>query len=105
MTIVRTTYRYKPPPKRKRAQAAAIENRIVTAKNPKRLKGPVIRLGQEPPPPEAESSRIVTAKRKPSSRFGPVQDFDAEEHQRRGDAAAELFRELVRRATASSDGP
>jgi hypothetical protein len=26
-------------------------------------------------------------------------DFSAEEHQRRGDAADELFRELVRRAT------
>ena len=29
----------------------------------------------------------------------PVQDIDAEEHQRRGDAAVALFREIVRRAT------
>jgi hypothetical protein len=28
-----------------------------------------------------------------------VQDIDAEEHLRRGDAAVELFRELVRRTT------
>jgi hypothetical protein len=27
-----------------------------------------------------------------------VQEIDAEEHQRRGDAAVELFKELVRRA-------
>ena len=44
-------------------------------------------------------SRIVTASRKTSARFGPVQDIDAEEHQRRGDAAVALFREIVRRAT------
>jgi hypothetical protein len=43
--------------------------------------------------------RIVTASRKTSPRFGPVEDIDAKEHQRRGDAAVELFRELARRAT------
>ena len=41
----------------------------------------------------------MTASLKTSTRFGPVQDIDAEEHQRRGDAAVELFREIVRRAT------
>ena len=46
-----------------------------------------------------ERPRIVTASRKTSARFGPVQDIDAKEHQRRGDAAEALFRELVRRAT------
>ena len=47
----------------------------------------------------AGAPAIVTASRKTSTRFGPVQDLDAEEHQRRGDAAVELFREIVRRAT------
>jgi hypothetical protein len=32
-------------------------------------------------------------------RFGDVPDMTLEEHQRRGDAADTLFREIVRRAT------
>jgi hypothetical protein len=43
-------------------------------------------------------SAIVTAKRR-SRRFGDVPDMTLEEHQRRGDAANALFREIVRRAT------
>jgi hypothetical protein len=81
----------------KRKPQPAIPSAIV-APGPmrKRLKGPVVRIGQEQPA-EAERPRIVTARPKPG-RFGPVQDLDAEEHQRRGDAAEALFRELVRRA-------
>ena len=45
------------------------------------------------PPPAARKSAIVTARSPKSGRFGPVQDFDAEEHRRRGDAAEALFRE------------
>ncbi len=45
------------------------------------------------PPPAARKSAIVTARSPESGRFGPVPDFDAEEHQRRGDAAEALFRE------------
>ena len=44
-----------------------------------------------------EHPRIVTAQRKHSTHFGPVQDIDAEEHQRRGDDAEALFREIVNR--------
>jgi hypothetical protein len=44
-------------------------------------------------------SAIVTARRR-SSRFGDVPDMTLEEHQRRGDAAAALFREMVHQATA-----
>ena len=43
-------------------------------------------------------SAIVTVKRK--SRFADVPDITPEEFQRRSDAAAALWRELVRRATA-----
>ena len=46
----------------------------------------------------APSSVIVTAKRR-LGRFGDVPDMTLEEHQRRGDAADALFREIVRRAT------
>ena len=91
MTIVRTS-----APKRrrypKRKPQPAIPSAIVTpGPMKKRLRGPVVRLGQERPA-EAERPRIVTAPRKTSSRFGPVQDIDATEHERRGDAAVELFR-------------
>jgi len=139
VTIVRTTYRYKPPPKRKQpvkipmrivsakapkpsapaineavtvrkppAQAAAITGpRIVTAKKsgPRHGIGPeqIAAARRDPvpvdPPPAERKSAIVTAKPKRMTRFGPVQEMDAEEHQRRGDAAVELFKELVRRAT------
>ena len=95
--IVHSTYRRKRLPKRK--TAVAIPMRIVTAKPPKKhLGGPVQRIGGvQEPEAKPERPRIVTASRKTSTRFGPVQDIDAEEHQRRGDAAEALFREIVRR--------
>ena len=102
MTIVRTDYRYKPPPKRKKSPP--IPHRIVSAKQPK-PSGPVIDKAVATPRRSAAQAaaitvpRIVTASPKRMTRFGPVQEMDAEEHQRRGDAAEALFRELVRRAT------
>jgi hypothetical protein len=100
-SIVRTTYRRKRPPKRK--TPVAILTRIVTAKQPKPT-GPIIDDAVVTPRRAAAQvaaiigPRIVTAPRKPS-RFGPVQDLGAEEHQRRGDAAVALFKEIVRRVT------
>jgi hypothetical protein len=93
--------------RKRQAQPAAITGpRIVTAKKP----GPRHAIGPEQiaaardaaradPPQAARKSAIVTALSPKSGRFGPVPDFDAEEHQRRGDAAVALFRELVRRPT------
>ena len=52
---------------------------------------------QRPAAP-ANEPVIVTVKRR-SSRIGDVPDMTLEEHQRRGDAADTLFREIVRRAT------
>jgi hypothetical protein len=101
MTIVHTTYR--PKRARKRKQSPPIPQRIVSAKQPK-PKGPVIdKAVATPRRPAAQaaaisSPRIVTAPRKRMTRFGPVQEIDAEEHRKRGDAAVELFKELVRRA-------
>jgi hypothetical protein len=46
-------------------------------------------------------SSIVTAKNPRRNRFGDVPDMTPEEHERRGDAAVALFREVVRRATTS----
>jgi hypothetical protein len=44
--------------------------------------------------------RAITGRR---GRFSDVPDMTPEEHERRGDAAVALFRELVRRAR--NDGP
>jgi hypothetical protein len=44
-------------------------------------------------------SAIVTARR-PGKRFADAPDLTPEGHQRRGEAADALWRELVRRATA-----
>lgn len=101
MTIVSTNYR--PKRARKRKQSPPIPRRIVSAKQPKPAR-PVIDepVVERKPPALAAAisvSRIVTAQPKRSTRFGPVQEMDAEEHQRRGDAAVALFKELVRRAT------
>jgi hypothetical protein len=76
--------------------------RIVSAKNPRPTATAIDEAVTESTPTKPATiagPRIVTASRKTSPRFGPVQDIDAKEHQRRGDAAVELFREAVRRAT------
>jgi hypothetical protein len=103
MTIV--SHDYRPKRARKRKQSPAIPMRIVTAKPPKPGKAaPAIAdavIEQKRPaarPATISGPRIVTAPRKTSTRFGPVQDLTPEEHQRRGDAAVELFKELARRA-------
>ena len=80
----------------------AIPMRIVTARKPKQAAAVIEKAVTErnrPAQSATITSRIVTAPRKTSTLFGPVQDIDADEHQRRGDAAVALFRELVRRAT------
>jgi hypothetical protein len=102
MTIV--SYDHRPKRARKRKQPVAIPVRIVTAKKPKPT-GPVVDKAMAIPRRVAAQAAaitvppIVTASQKRSTRFGAVQDIDAEEHQRRGDAAVALFKELVRRAT------
>jgi hypothetical protein len=55
----------------------------------------------EPTPAKVHASAIVTRRAKPG-RFGDVPDMTTEKHQRRGDAADALFRELVRRATGEA---
>ena len=103
MTIVRTTYRRKRAPKRK--HPVAVPMRIVSAQTPRPTPPAVDTAAIESKPAQPATiagPRIITASRKTSTRFfGPVQDLDAEEHQRRGDAAVELFREVVRRATGN----
>jgi hypothetical protein len=112
MAIVTTHYRYKRPPL-KRAKAVPIEVPVVltiSKKTGRRQTEPhetslaelpeALASSAKPAPPDRKAV-IVTA-RKPRGRFGDAPDLTPEEHQRRGDAAETLFRELVRRAAAPS---
>ena len=76
--IVTTHYRYKRPPRKRKA--VPLEGPAIVSKRAPRWQ-PV----------------IVTAKRR-RERFGDAPDLMPVEHRRRGDAATELWRELVRRA-------
>ena len=92
---------------RKQAPAAVTEPRIVTPtkRSPPRhvptvsTEGPATTdVTSAAPPPAERKSAIVTASNPRAGRFGRVPEMDAEEYQRRGDAAEAFFRELVSRA-------
>jgi hypothetical protein len=102
--IVTTHYRYKRPPRRKPV-APEVPEAVKTAdpakartsaraapKPPANDDG----LAEPGPPPAARKPAIVTA-RKPGARYATVPDMTPEEHQRRGEAAQALFREMARR--------
>ncbi|MBV9784899.1 MAG: hypothetical protein JO264_13900 [Acidisphaera sp.] len=93
MTIVTSTHRYKRPPRRRDKQPEPIAA-IVTAATPKRRAATTTATAA----PSIAGPVIVEPKRARTTRFGPVPEMTAEDHRRRGDAAAALFRELVRRA-------
>ena len=96
--IVTSTYRYKRPPRKRKA--VPLEGPAIVT----RRRDPRQRPGQQKPRagtrrrPMTGSRRSSPRKRRPG-RFGDVPDMTPEEHQRRGDAADALFREIVRRAT------
>jgi hypothetical protein len=56
------------------------------------------RLRADPPANDDRKSAIVTARRR-GRRFADVPDMTPEEHQRRGDLADALWRDMVRRIT------
>jgi hypothetical protein len=88
MTIVHYEHRYKRPPRKKPKKPAIEVPAVVTRRKlaPKK--------GEAPPPAK---SAIVTI-RKPGK--GYVPDLTPEEHQRRGDAAEAIFREMKRKIAA-----
>ena len=93
-------YRYKRLPRKKPAVPLA-GPAITTVK---RTRGE--RNKQNPPPPANDDEKpspkqpaIVIARPK-RGRFGEVEDMTPAEHRRRCDAAEELFREMVRKATS-----
>jgi hypothetical protein len=100
MTIVTTHYRYKRPPRKRKAVALDVPA-IVTPAPTKKRQDPVIRLGTKGAEAVNDNgdrkSAIVTAKNPHRRRYADVPDMTPEEHKRRGDAADALWRELVRR--------
>jgi hypothetical protein len=99
MTIVTSTYRYKRPPRKRKAVALDVPAIVMPAPTKKR-QGPVIRLGTKAAEAVNDNGdrkpAIVTAKNPRRGRFGDVPDMTPEEHKRRGDAADALFREMKR---------
>jgi hypothetical protein len=120
--IVTTSYRYKRPPRKRKAvaleapavvttksghrphwekEAAAAEVSVTARHNDGGAAQPSTpRAAARVAPPPANDDRksaIVTVRRK--SRFGDAPDLTPEEHQRRGEAADALWLELARRAT------
>jgi hypothetical protein len=107
--IVTTTYRYKRPPKRKQAVASEVPAVAKTA-DPAKTHTSVRPAPKAPPPandddrptepaprPAARTKSAVVTARKPGKRFVDVPDLMPKEHQRRGDAAGAMWREMVRR--------
>jgi hypothetical protein len=101
MTTIVTSH-YRPKRARKKKPAVALTGPRITT---------LIRRAPASPPDEAEQPApsseipkvpktrtvIVTVKNPRRGRFGDVSDMTPEEHERRGDAAEALFRELTRR--------
>ena len=93
--IVTTTYRYKRPPRKRKAaplDGPAIVRRGATPSQRASASTPTTSANDDD-----RKSVIVTVKRR-RSRFGDVPDMTLEEHRRRGEVADTLFREIVQRA-------
>ena len=110
--IVRAAYRYKRPPRRKKPVALEVPAVINAASKRKRASAEAkaalaASLKQAPgeaerkpagAPPRAAKAAIVTIRRQAARIIPPgLLPETPEEHQRRGDAADAMWRELVRR--------
>jgi len=105
--IVTSTYRYKRPARRR--QVALSEGPAIMGKCAPTAQGsgvqkqhrPETEQGAPKPAPanDDRKSAIDTARRPGARSSVEVPDMTREEHQRRGDAADALFREMMRRAT------
>ena len=89
MTIVHYEHRYKRPPRKKPKKPALEVPAVVTRRKP-------VPKAEAP----ALTSAIVTIRKRGSDR---VPDMTPEEHQRRGDAAEAIFREIQRRIAATKE--
>ena len=87
--IVTSTYRYKRPPRKRKAVPLQVPA-IVRS-------GPGSKPATQTPANDDRKPAIVTARRPGARSSIDVPDMTPEEHRRRGDAAIELWREMVRR--------
>ena len=100
--IVTSTYRYKRPPRRRKAAALAVPEIVrIARKTGRKVTAPPAEA--DPVPPElgtspSAKSAIVTVRRR-GRRFPDVPDMTPEEHRRVGDLADALWRDMVRRIT------
>ena len=120
--VVTSIYRYKRPPRKRkpvRLEAPAIVRRgtkpetppapanddrkpaivTVSGHGPAAVADGSVEPRSQPTAAVTPRSAIVTARRPGARPSVEVPDMTREEHQRRGDAATELWRELVHRAT------
>jgi hypothetical protein len=95
--IVTTHYRYKRPPRKRKAVALDAPALVRKSESRDSRSADDVDIAA-PSTNDDRKPAIVTIKRK--SRFGDAPEMTPEEHQRRGEAADALRRELVRRATA-----
>jgi hypothetical protein len=107
--IVRTTYRYQRPPRKRQAVALEVPAVVKTADPAKASKqgrglppGPATQPpapaydDRTPPPPPAASAIVTIRSRKGAMLAHLLEDMTPEEHQRRGDAADALLQEIKR---------
>ena len=103
MARIVTTQTHKRPPRRQ-PSAAALVPAIVTIRSKRRVtkeEAPEATAAKAAAPPSDDRESAIVTARRPGARLRNVPDLSPEEHQRRGDAADALFREIVRRATES----
>jgi hypothetical protein len=103
--IVRTTYRYKRPPRQEKPVALEVPA-VVKATDPAKARKPASRQGRgvtpapdnsgsaAPPAAAEQTSSVVTIRRK--SRFGDVPELAPDEVRRRADLANDLFQDFKR---------
>jgi hypothetical protein len=107
--IVTSHYRYKRPPRKRQAVAldvpavvkvaepAKARKRVAAADQPLTMSG-----GSEPAAATDRKLAIVTIRSRKHAALADALDLTPEELRRRADAAAALFRELVRRITETT---
>jgi hypothetical protein len=109
--IVRTTYRYKRPPKKRKAVALEVLAIVRAGKKARSsaIKG-LISANLAEMKADAltgyddRKSAIVTIRRR-GKRFADVPDMTPEEHKRRGDGADAMFQEMKRQIAAAKERP
>ena len=98
--IVRTAYRYKRPPRKRKAAALEVPAVVKAADPAKAGKRAKPAPPESTPAADTRKSVIVAVRsRKGAMLAHLLEDLTPQELQRRGDAADALFREIVRRAT------